>query len=1050
MAAMRVALLAVVLVASCAATGRFDSPLQLKGGQAEAAEFGRAQYPIKAKGAFKIARVLSQGFEQLKPSLEAGVSMEQKFGSFAKKLERIGYKGEEATGEDDPFLTAYVNIKLAACGAPPVKVSPKEESFLRLVEPVLKTLQEAQHVLSTKGLQLCPADQRIQAFLNSYLEDVEDDLNEPIPQLPMKQLKLDRHGLAKMLALPKDGDLFKNSVISSYRVSQGAVHNPASDKRTTKGVFHVVEGGLPVSADKKVVPKIVFKRLLKRALQPPPELAQLPYTADQEKRTEIMCSLLLRPLACPEVQGFCPERKSEVRFFVPGSGVCNLDFVESIFGNADNPDLAENDAALDPEHWTGVTGCIILAPHILGLNAKELGLPHKSKATERQIRDGMFWEKPEDKYNQGGAFKLSCRDARGVPVTLLADNYFGYCKKEIKTQLGYAANIHGLTEEEHAGGCIAFPSFDLGEEFAASSLDKDFLGATHKYLAATEKKATFKDVLALLGDTVTVKPEGYAVDNQYPDILYVPEDAVFSMIKQTVAFGGASVNLKPSVTYVLPSGYKVEMAKKGTNDVGAAKATKSGPYEKWHLKGTVAEGANLHKPATVSGGGKSEISKRLQDMIQYGPVFCNDIDADFELLEGIFSKNYADVVADRAHRHPFEESGVQVGDIKTLLDSRISTGVLIKLLSPFPHYTKAHNAFVTSIPTHIRELLSVIKQHYKPEWGADWQGHFDTNAINGALGHELKYCGDPVLSSYVRVGFRSPFDEDIPLKQVKKGHPPWKMFSLRQDFIPCDKLQTEDDISASVVVPLAHLKGVNHRRRGELCQKFVQNVEFRLFQRPDEAIHRGFDTITEYDMSRPGCFISNFEPLTREQVQLIVDDTVGFQKFTEPMQHRLKKFLDDRYPTYCVSSAQPRLVNGKPTANPRYLQDSMVCLSVSCVCQCVPVSVCLRLCVSVFLCLCVCVCVRVCVSAWSATTRLTCLCFRRRSSTPAPSTWGARACAWRATSPREKPCTSRSTRCCVAGETTHPTPRTMSPLWPCTTRSTTSSCPSCSWSWRLA
>eukprot|EP00961_Rhodomonas_salina_P151560 2040256-Rhodomonas_salina.1 len=35
---------------------------------------------------------------------------------------------------------------------------------------------------------------------------------------------------------------------------------------------------------------------------------------------------------------------------------------------------------------------------------------------------------------EGGAFKLSCRDARGVPITLIADNYFGYCKKEVKTQ----------------------------------------------------------------------------------------------------------------------------------------------------------------------------------------------------------------------------------------------------------------------------------------------------------------------------------------------------------------------------------------------------------------------------------------------------------------------------------------------------------------------------------------------------------------------------------------------------------------------------------------
>ncbi len=37
----------------------------------------------------------------------------------------------------------------------------------------------------------------------------------------------------------------------------------------------------------------------------------------------------------------------EIRFFAPGGLVSNLDFVESIFGNAGDPYLPENDAALD-------------------------------------------------------------------------------------------------------------------------------------------------------------------------------------------------------------------------------------------------------------------------------------------------------------------------------------------------------------------------------------------------------------------------------------------------------------------------------------------------------------------------------------------------------------------------------------------------------------------------------------------------------------------------------------------------------------------------------
>ncbi|MFR6031727.1 MAG: hypothetical protein ACLUKN_00235 [Bacilli bacterium] len=49
--------------------------------------------------------------------------------------------------------------------------------------------------------------------------------------------------------------------------------------------------------------------------------------------------------------------------------------------------------------------------------------------------------------------------------------------------------------------------------------------------------------------------------------------------------------------------------------------------------------------------------------------------------------------------------------------------------------------------------------------------------------------------------------------------------------------------------------------------KFTENCEYRLFQRPDEAIVRGYDKRAESDMSKKGIFISNYEPLTRAQVK---------------------------------------------------------------------------------------------------------------------------------------------------------------------------------------
>ena len=142
--------------------------------------------------------------------------------------------------------------------------------------------------------------------------------------------------------------------------------------------------------------------------------------------------MLLRPTVCPEVTGVIAKKSLEVRFFFSGKFVRNLDFFESIFGNAGDPNLAQNDAALDTEHWTGHTGCIVLAPQLLKLKKKDVGLPHFNDATERQKKDGMYWKDANEFYNDGSAFKITCRDDRGVVITLIADNFYGYTKKEIK------------------------------------------------------------------------------------------------------------------------------------------------------------------------------------------------------------------------------------------------------------------------------------------------------------------------------------------------------------------------------------------------------------------------------------------------------------------------------------------------------------------------------------------------------------------------------------------------------------------------------------------
>ncbi|HUZ07229.1 MAG TPA: hypothetical protein VMV89_07040, partial [Candidatus Paceibacterota bacterium] len=356
-------------------------------------------------------------------------------------------------------LVALINVKLALIGCAPVPVKSDAE-FAGIVSAMAERSREKDRLL---GQYLPPADQRIQTFLYDYLQEV------PVTKLPSLTFTLDRAGLARVLSLPFDRDDFSSDIIASYRAANGVLHNPKSDRRTTQGIFHVTEGGLPIPDDKSAVPKNVFGKMLALALNPPRELMRLPFTATQPQPAECFVSLLLRPIVCPEVPGFTPEKTMEVRFFVPGNLVSNLDFVESIFGNGGDPLLPANDSALDAEHWTGHTGCVILAPHLVKATKKSVGLPHFDQATERQRRDGMCWKNEEELYNNGGAFKLTCRDETGVIVTLIADNYYGYCKKEVKTQISFAANLFGNCEEEHAGGALVFPGYDLGEEFSGDA-----------------------------------------------------------------------------------------------------------------------------------------------------------------------------------------------------------------------------------------------------------------------------------------------------------------------------------------------------------------------------------------------------------------------------------------------------------------------------------------------------------------------------------------------------------------------------------------------------
>lgn len=780
-------------------------------------------------------------------------------------------------------IIRYINMKLASMGQPifegPVDMKSKDEEgmteqeFINLADSLLNNYREKMRLLSDCIIN--PADRRIQNFINSYLQDLEFPKEL---RIPFDSFVLDKPGIGREVSLPPDRNEHFTEYIKSYRIRQGILHNPVNDRRTTLGSFHIVKGGLPIPADKRAVPKITFAHLLHEALNPPEEFLILPFTASQERKAKVFASMLLRPVVCPEVKGFTTRKSMEIRFFVPGSFVSNLDFVETIFGNAGDPYLYKNDSALDTEHWTGHTGCIILAPHLPRLRKKDLGLPNWEDATERMRKDGMCWKEEEELYNNGLPFKVTCRDERGVVITLIADNYFGYSKKEIKTQISYSANLYGGVEEEHAGGALVFPRRNVGTFFDSANLRKK-----------NPEALTFEEIKRDYGSKMDLQPDNYGVDKTYPSVIYVPENSVFDLYKSRIYWHyqgkEKQIKLLKNHTYILPSGHKVHMEKHPF-----------GPD--WRLVATGNDGSFLHKPSTVSGGGKSEISKSLLNAINYGNFYVGDLEKDFQKVEEILSYDYT---------KRWKDEKLNIQEKRTFMDPSRTLGSVIKLLTPYDGYTEEYNTFVRSIPDHIKALAFLIKRISRDEgFGSNWREHFSVDRVNGRQGHRLMFDGRRIVTSYLRVGF-------APDKS-------WYVHSLRPDFISAAKVQMEDDISATITLPVDK---VPHPKEGTINQsiKLVENCEHLFFQRPDEAVNRGYDKQAEEDLSRLNNFTTNYEPLTSRDGRELIEEAISFDQYTEPIKNLIQQGAADESGLYFISPSHPReLPDGSVSKNPRYLQ----------------------------------------------------------------------------------------------------------------------------------
>ena len=286
----------------------------------------------------------------------------------------------------DEELDRYINLKLAALGQP-VSRSTAGSDFLEIAGPLLRNYYQKDQLL---GDRLCASDTRIQDFLDAYLSDV---CPQGAARLPANTFVLDREGMAPRHVAAGDVGFLLLAVPGLLPPAAGrAAQSAAATAAPRRDCFTSSKAGFPFPPTKLAVPKQAFAALLGAALRPSGRSADAAlHRRPGGAGARCFVSLLLRPLVCPAA-GTDPAKTMEIRFFAPGSLVSNLDFVESIFGNGGDPYLPENDAALDVLHWTGHTGCVILAPHLVGIPKKALGLPHverghRTPAPRRHVLD---------------------------------------------------------------------------------------------------------------------------------------------------------------------------------------------------------------------------------------------------------------------------------------------------------------------------------------------------------------------------------------------------------------------------------------------------------------------------------------------------------------------------------------------------------------------------------------------------------------------------------------------------------------------------------------